>query len=345
MNDFVGLLVFVLLLLGNAFFVGAEFAVMSARRSQIEPLADGGNKRAKVVLWAMENVSLMLACAQLGITVCSLLILNVAEPAIHGLLKFPFDFFGVPLSVSGVVSFVFALVFVSFLHVTIGEIVPKNMAVSASLQSVLLLGPPLVFVSRLFKPVIYVLNLCANAVLWLLKIEPKDEVSSTFTLEQVQNIVAESTREGLVDDGSGLLSGALDFSGRLVSEVMVSLDSLVTVSFDVTPAELERLVVGTGFSRFLVVDGGGFLCGYLHVKDVLCVDFVSYDVAVSGAKVRGLVNVGVGEDVEEVLVVMQRAGLHIACVVDGGGVVCGVVFLEDILEVLVGEVQDAMQRV
>ena len=119
MNDWAGILWLVVLLLGNAFFVGAEFAVMSARRSQIEPLAEAGSKRAQTTLRAMENVSLMLACAQLGITVCSLLILQVAEPAIHHLMVVPLEAVGVPVEIADVAAFAVALLLVTFLHVTI----------------------------------------------------------------------------------------------------------------------------------------------------------------------------------------------------------------------------------
>ena len=132
MSDWAGILWLAFLLVGNAFFVAAEFAVMSARRSQIEPLAEAGSKRAQTTLRAMENVSLMLACAQLGITVCSLLILQVAEPAIHHLLAVPLEAAGVPEEVANIVAFAVALLLVTFLHVTFGEMVPKHISVSVA---------------------------------------------------------------------------------------------------------------------------------------------------------------------------------------------------------------------
>ena len=217
MSDWAGILWLVVLLLGNAFFVGAEFAVMSARRSQIEPLAEAGSKRAQTTLRAMENVSLMLACAQLGITVCSLLILQVAEPAIHHLMAVPLEAVGVPMEIADVVAFAVALMVVTFLHVTFGEMVPKNISVSVADKAALLLAPPLMFIARLVKPVIVALNWSANHILKLMRIEPKDEVTSSFTLEEVQSIVQESTRHGLVDDDAGLITGALEFSEHTAS--------------------------------------------------------------------------------------------------------------------------------
>ena len=158
MSDWAGILWLAFLLVGNAFFVAAEFAVMSARRSQIEPLAEAGSKRAQTTLRAMENVSLMLACAQLGITVCSLLILLVAEPAIHHLLAVPLEAAGVPVGAADIVAFAVALLVVTFLHVTFGEMVPKNISVSVADKAALLLAPPLMFIARLVKPVIAALN-------------------------------------------------------------------------------------------------------------------------------------------------------------------------------------------
>jgi CBS domain containing-hemolysin-like protein len=333
MSAGMGILWLVVLLLGNAFFVGAEFAVMSARRSQIEPLAEAGSKRAKTTLWAMENVSLMLACAQLGITVCSLLILNVAEPAIKELLLIPLErWIGIPHDVSYGISFVIALLLVTFLHVTFGEMVPKNISVSTADKAALLLAPPLVFVSRIVKPVIVVLNWSANHILRAIRIEPKDEVTSTFTLEEVQSIVQESTRHGLVEDEAGLISSSLEFSGQTAESIMVPLDDLVTIGVDTTPAEFERVVGRTGFSRFAVADGDANLTGYLHLKDIMTIPEERYSVAIPVTKVRTLANLSLDEEIEDALAVMQRTGSHLARVIGPGGRTHGVLFLEDVLE-------------
>ncbi|QTG80588.1 hemolysin family protein [Arthrobacter crystallopoietes] len=345
MSAGMGILWLVLLLLGNAFFVGAEFAVMSARRSQIEPLAEAGSKRAKTTLWAMENVSLMLACAQLGITVCSLLILNVAEPAIKELLLIPLErWIGIPHDVSYGISFVIALLLVTFLHVTFGEMVPKNISVSTADKAALLLAPPLVFVGRIVKPVIVVLNWSANHILRAIRIEPKDEVTSTFTLEEVQSIVQESTRHGLVEDEAGLISSSLEFSGQTAESIMVPLDDLVTIGVDTTPAEFERVVGRTGFSRFAVADGDANLTGYLHLKDIMTIPEERYSMPIPVTKVRTLANLSLDEEIEDALAVMQRTGSHLARVIGPGGQTHGVLFLEDVLEELVGEIRDTTQN-
>ena len=339
------------LLLLNAFFVGAEFAVISARRSQIEPLADAGSRAARTALRAMEHISLMLACAQLGITVCSLGLGAVAEPAIAHLIEAPIDAVGLPESVVHPVAFAVGLTLVIYLHVVIGEMVPKNLALAGPERAVLLLAPPLMAIGRAVSPVIVVLNAVANGVLRLLRVEPKSELASTYTADEVHSIVTESAREGLLPHDHGLLTGALEFSDRLAADVMVPIGRLVTVPAGSTPAEVERLVTRTGFSRFPVVRGPGpdqpdgpVVMGYLHLKDLLYADDERHDQPVPDKRIRNLVSVNTGDEVEEALATMQRAGTHLARVVDEGGRTLGVLFLEDVLEELVGEVRDAMRR-
>ncbi len=333
-----------LLLVGNAFFVGGEFSIMAARRSQIEPLAAGGSRRARTTLVAMESISAMLATAQLGVTVCSLGLGAVAEPAIAHLLEDGFERVHVPEQLLHPVSFTLALTLVVYLHVVVGEMVPKNLAIAGPDRAALLLAPPLVWLSRALSPVIRLLNGFANGSLRLVGVTTKDEVTSAFTAEEVQSIVTESQREGLLVDGQELVRGALEFSERDAGDVAVPVADLVCVGDGTTPAEVERLVSRTGFSRFPVLDAGGELAGYLHLKDVLYADDERYDEPVPAKRVRSLVTVGAADEVEDVLAAMQRSGAHLARVVGADGRVGGVVFLEDVLEELVGEVRDATRR-
>lgn len=343
MSSTLALAIAVVLLAANAFFVGAEFAIISARRSSIEPLAETGDRRARTVLWAMENVSLMLACAQLGITVCSTSLGVVAEPAIAHLIEEPLHALGVSPAWTHPIAFVVALAVVVFLHVVLGEMVPKNLAVSGPDRAVLLFGPPLVWVARVVRPVIWALNWLANHVLRLFGVEPKDEVASAFTAQEVQSIVERSQAEGLLEDEQGLLTTAIEFSDKRAVDVMVGLDDAVVLRRDVTPAAVEDLVGRTGFSRFPVADDDGEPVGYLHVKDVLYAEGAERDLPVPAWRLRALAVAGVDDEIETVLAAMQRSGAHLARVLVDGRCT-GVVFLEDILEELVGEVSDAMQR-
>src|SRR3954465_14055649 len=205
----------VLLLAANAFFVGAEFAIISARRSAIEPLAAAGDRRAITVLWAMEHVSLVLGCAQLGLPVCSTSLGVVAEPAIAHLIADPLAALGVSEDLTHPISFVVALAVVVYLHVVLGEMVPKNLAVAGPERAALMLAPPLVGVARVVKPLVVTLDAVTRLLLRLLRVEPKEELASAFTAEEVHSIVTESRREGLLDDEEhGLLTGAPQLPAR-----------------------------------------------------------------------------------------------------------------------------------
>ncbi len=338
-----GLVWLVVLLAGNAFFVGAEFAVISAKRAQIEPRAAQGSRAAATTLYAMEHATLMLATSQLGITVCSLLILNVSEPSIHHLLEGPLGLTSLSAEAVSAVAFTIALLLVTFLHVVFGEMVPKNLAFSVPDRAALILAPPLVLVSQIFRPVIFSLNWLANGVLRLARVEPKDEATSTFTLEEVAGIVEQSRREGTLMDRSGTLAGAFEFTDRLVRDVEVPLAELVLLPDRVTPAQVHEAVRATGHSRYVVTDSDGAPTAYLHMKDVMDLAGEAFDDPVPAKRLRRLAAVSRNAQLEDGLVRLRKAGSHVATSVDDAGAVTGLLFLEDALEILVGEVVDAAQ--
>ena len=361
MSTPVALTITLLLLAGNAFFVGAEFAVTSSRRSQLEPLVEAGDARAATALWALQHISRMLATAQLGVTLCSTGLGVVAEPAIARIVQPLLTRVGVGAAGAHAVAVVVALVLVVYLHVVAGEMVPKNISISSPESAVRWLAPSLVRVSRLFGPVVTGLNGFANWVLHRLGVKTRDEVSAAFNAAEVASIVERSTAEGVLDDDTGLLSGALEFSEETAGSVMVPLSELVTLPQECTPEDVERAVASTGFSRFPLLadqvaadesaadaatDGGEgpVITGYLHLKDVLYADGTDRTEPVPAWRARALVPVGYDDEVEEALAAMQRSGAHLGHVRNAQGRFVGVLFLEDILEELVGEVNDAMQR-
>jgi CBS domain containing-hemolysin-like protein len=328
------------LLAANAFFVGAEFALISARRSVIEPRAVEGGRRARVTLKAMERVSLMIAGAQLGITVCSLGLGYLGEPAIAHLLEGPFEAIGVPEGLVHPIAFAIALALIGCLHVVLGEMVPKNLALAAPDRAALALAPPLAVVVRGLGPVIALLNGVANATLRLVGVTPKDEVTSVFTRNEVAGLVDESRREGLLDQHEGhLLVGALKFEERDAQSVLLPPTGLETVDPDITPAQFELVAARTGFSRFPVAEDGR-LQGYLHLKDVLEFEDVHRNRPIARRWIRALPVVRDTDRLRAVLATMQRSGAHLAQVADAGGRVLGVVALEDVVEELVGQIRD-----
>lgn len=344
MSDWLGIVWLVLLLIVNAFFVGAEFAVISARRSQIEPLADAGSKRAKTALYAMEHATLMLATCQLGITVGSLLILNVSEPAIHHLLVGPLEWTGMSPDVVTVTGFALTLIIVTYLHVVFGEMVPKNAAFSIPDKAVLLLAPPLVMISHGLRHLIAALNAIANGVLRLFRVEPKSETNSTYTLEEVASIVDHSRREGVLEDRSGALTAAFEFTTKRAGDVMVPLEKIVVMPPGSTPVDVEAAVAKHGFSRYPIEGVHGGLAGYAHIKDLVRISERWIDEPIPPKRVREMVTMRVDAELEDVLARMQERGIHMARIVDHHGDEIGAVFLEDVIEELVGEIQDATRR-
>lgn len=344
-DDWWGLFWLVFLLAGNAFFVGAEFAVISAKRAQIEPIAEAGSRSAKTALYAMEHATLMLATSQFGITVFSLLILLVSEPALHHLLEVPLGAIGLDPTWVGVIAFAIALIVVTFLHVVFGEMVPKNISFSLPDRAVLVLAPPLVFVSKVLSPLIRFMNAVANGILLLFRVQPKQEATSAFTLDEVATIVAESQKKGMLRDQSGALTAAFEFTEKTAKDVVIPLERLVTLPDDATPDDVQKAVSQHGFSRYPLVTDEGTPSGYLHIKDVLDIAEEECEYPVPPRRIRKLISVAEDTDLEDALAMLRRTRSHLARVHRPDGDTAGVLFLEDIIEELVGEVRDATRRV
>lgn len=333
-----GIVAAVLLLIGNAFFVGAEFAAVSVRRAQIEPLAGSGNRRAQHVLAALRRLSLLLAGAQLGITLCSLGLGAVAEPAVATLFEDLFHTLHVPAGLSHPVAFAVALALVVLLHMVLGEMVPKNIALASSERAALFLVPALDNFVRATGVLIHSLNAMANGTLRLFGIEPQDELKSAYTPEELADILAESRSEGYLDAGQHQrLTSALSFGDRTARDVAIPADALVTVLTNATVSDLERVAAETGYSRFPVRDGDR-LIGFVHVKDALTGDHGPGE-ALADRHLRAMPELAPDTPLPDVLTELRRARSHMGLVVSDGRSV-GVVALEDVVEEVVGEIVD-----
>jgi CBS domain containing-hemolysin-like protein len=209
-------------------------------------------------------------------------------------------------------------------------------------RAALILAPPLVLVARIFKPVIWSLNGIANGILRLFKVEPKDEATSAYTLDEVANIVEQSTRDGMLKDTTGALTNAFEFTAKTVADVQVPLADMVLLPGTSTPADIQQAVARHGYSRYILTNGAGDPSGYLHLKDVM--DLTSeakFTRPVPAKRIRRLASSFAGAELEDALAAMRRSGSHVARVFDAHGATTGMLFLEDIIEELVGEVQDA----
>ncbi len=348
MSPIVALTLAVLLIFGNGFFVGVEFALLAARKTLLQPLAQD-SRGARKAISAIDQLPLMVATCQFGITLCSLGLGAVGEPAVSHLLEPTFEYVGLPEALVYPLSFVLALMVVSVLHMLIGEMVPKNIALAGPERMAVVLTPALLVFLRAFRPVVTGLTRAANVVLKLLKVAPVEESASSYSPEQVAALVAEARREGLLGRREHrLLTSVLDLERRTSEAVLLPLRDLVTVSEAVTPAEVEDLVASTGFSRFPVASvdarGSTVLRGYVHLADVLDIGPRKRFLAVPPAVIRPLATVRLEDPLQIVLSTLQRSGAHLSRVVDGTGRTLGVLALEDVLEELVGEVRDLTAR-
>jgi CBS domain containing-hemolysin-like protein len=340
-GDLLALLAAVALLGGNAFFVGAEFALISARRDRLEALAARGTGGARAVRRAHADLSRMLAASQLGITICSLLLGRLGEPAVAHLIEGPFAWAGLPEPLLHPLAFAMSLAVVVVAHILLGEMVPKNLAIAGPERAAIWLVPPFLVFTTVMRPVIELFNLMANGVLRLVGVQPRDELESAFGTGELAEMIAESRREGLLDDDeTSRLTRTLRSAQRTVADVLVPLNEVVTLPARPTVDDLARAVDATGYSRFPVRAADGRLSGYLHVKDVL--DLVdSPAAAVPPGRVRGLPEIPADARLDQALGALRRSRAHLARAVDRTGRVVGLVAMENLLEHYVGTVRDA----
>jgi CBS domain containing-hemolysin-like protein len=343
----INLLITLGLLLANGFFVAVEFAVIASRRTKLEALVDDGSARARLALGAVQRLNLQLAGAQLGITMASLLLGYVAEPTVSTLIEDAIErFVEVPQGLLHTIGFVVALTIVAFLHMVLGEMVPKNVAIANPERTLLWLAVPNRLYGLLFGPALRALNALSNGLTRLVGVEPQDEVGHTASAEQLASMLDASREEGAIEEmAHQLLAGALDLGDRHVDSVMVPADGVVWLPRSATPAEAEDLVVRTGHTRLLVAgDGVDDVLGYVHAKDLLTVTGPVRRRPMPLSWVRRMPVIPRSTDLDDALLVMQRARLHVAVVVDEGAHTLGIVTLEDVIEALVGDIRDESDR-
>jgi CBS domain containing-hemolysin-like protein len=328
------LLVVVLLLLGNALFVGGEFSLIASRRTVVEPLA-ATSRRARAALSAMNQIPLMIAGAQLGITICSLGLGAIAEPALAHLLQVPFAAAGLPESAVHPVAFLFALGVVVFLHTVVGEMVPKNLTLAGPEKAVVWLGPPMLWFCIATKPILIAMKWCSKTILRVWGIEAVDAVKTVYNAEELANLVTQARTEGLLDpEEHARISGALALQTRTAGDAMRPWHEVTTVSEEVSPASLEVLATRTGRSRFPVVHRSTRrVIGFVHVKDVIGVTGPVRREAVVSLLVRPLRVVPPDRTLADLLIAMRREGSHIVLVSDGRTPL-GVLTLHDVLGVI-----------
>jgi len=332
------LLWMILLLIANGFFVAAEFAYITARRNVLEQTE---GRSAQVAVGLNRDLSLSLAAAQLGITMASLLLGAVAEPAVAALLEPAVGVLPVSEDVVHGIALVIALLIVVFLHMVVGEMAPKNIAISAPERSALAMALPFRGFIFLFKPLIALLNATANGVLRLFGVPPAVALEVGHSAEDLAVIIATGRREGVIEDfAHRLLTGAIVFGDLDASEVMVPRPDIDAAPSSASVAEIQELMRVTGHSR-IPIHGGDLddILGLVHVKDLM-IDEIDPDAPLDRELIREALVVPETAPLRSVLTEMRQGRSHLAVVVDEHGSTAGIITLEDIAEELVGEIAD-----
>ncbi len=332
----------------NGFFVAVEFALVGSRRSRLEAMQAEGRRGAAGALAATRDLTVQLAGAQLGITIASLLLGSVAEPAAVDLIERATGPLALPAGVRHGTALVLGLGLIVFLHLVVGEMVPKGIALSDPERALLrVTGLNRVYVT-LFGPLIRFLNWSAAVFSRvLLRIEPRGGLNTAHTAEEVAVMLAESRDEGLIEDfAHDLLAGVLDFGGRDAAAVMVPREQIVTVSREASVEDVERTVVASGHSRLPVVGPGGLddVIGFVHAKDLLTVPAEARRRPIPFRLIRRMLVVPRERSLEDLLLSMRQSRVHFALVVEPDRTTAGLVTLEDLLEVLVGDILDESDR-
>lgn len=338
------LIVFILVFL-NGFFVAAEFSLVKVRQSRLTQLVSEGNRRAVYALRVNKKLDAYLSATQLGITLASLGLGWVGEPAVSELLIEPLMHqMGVsdPTLIS-TVSVAVGFAIITFLHIVIGELAPKSLAIQKSEAASLWLSAPLLFFYKVFLPVIWLLNSAANAMLRAIGIEPAGEGEAAHSEEEIRILMNQSAKSGVIDkDEMKLMDNIFDFSDMLAREVMLPRTDMDCLYTNLTWEENMRIVAETKHSRYPVaVEDKDQIIGFVHITDLLLPE--SDRPLKLEEMVRPILNVPESMEVSHVLRLMQKKHSQLTLVVDEYGGTAGLLTVEVILEEIVGDLHDEFE--
>ncbi len=333
------LVVAAILIVVNGFFVAFEFAMVAAKRSAFEAGAEQGRRIPKAAIESMSDLSLQLAGAQFGITLVTLALGYVGEPVLAGLFESVFED-SVSSEVNRILSFVLALTIVSFLHLVVGEMVPKNIAIAAAVPTVRWLVLPSRAYLKVFGPVVRLLNLLANAGCRLVGVEPRDELEASASLSELSAILSTSSKGGGIEaESAGRLQGALDFAERSIAEIATPLSSMATIRMGTTAVAAERIVATSGQHRLPIISpalGESRIVGYLHAKDLLDIPAEERTAPLPSSIHRPMAIIAADRSLVEALEALKLRRRHMALVI-GDGVPVGVATVEQIIEGLLAD--------
>ena len=344
LRDLLGLLAVAILVALNGFFVAAEFALVSVRKTRIEELVNKGDRRAKRVFQALEHLDTYIAATQLGITMASLALGAVGEPAVERLIEPFFRFLPEKAQyfTSHSVAIAIAFSLVTALHIVFGELAPKSVALQKPDGTALMVTGPLNLFLAIFRPFILVLNATGNFVTRRLGLEAATEHGSVHSVEELELLVHTTREAGEIDEQQELMvSGVFDFKDTIVRKVMTPRPDITAIDIETPTGEILRVVAASGHSRLPVYeDNLDNIVGLIHVKDVLQdVADGSMDASVR-ALMRPALFVPESKRASFLLSELRRQKIQLAVVRDEYGVVSGIVTIEDLLEEIVGDILD-----
>ena len=335
------------LLAVNAFFVAGEFGLVTVKRSRVTRLAEEGDRRASRILAGLRRLSFHLSGAQLGITVSSLVLGVVAEAALSPLVVPVLDWLPITETAIPAITVVVALSIATAAQLVFGELVPKNLAITYPYPTTVRVGVPMLAVNNFLSPITRVLNASANWTVRRLGIEPREELQGVRSLEELELIIRASGEGGeLTDDELSLLTRSIAFAENLTSDVMVPRVQVVGLPESSTVTDLQAAAVGSGHSRFPVYGTDlDHIVGVVHVKDTFRVPYERRGTEAITNYMRPALVIPETQPVDTVLVELRTRGSGMAVVTDEYGGTAGIVTSEDLLEEILGEIEDEYDTV
>lgn len=323
------------LLAANGFFVASEFALVAAKRHRLAEKAASGSRAARLAVQGGKQLTVTLAGAQLGITLCTLGLGALAKPAVAKLLDPVLAAIGLPEQVAYVVAFLISIVLVVFLHMVIGEMAPKSWAISHPERSALALAIPFEGYIRVTKPLLRLLNGAANLALRTAGVTPKDEIGDSVHAEDLSVLVKQSAEDGLLaDQQHRILAGVLNLRDTTVGELAIARADMVTVDVTAAGEEIERVSLTSGRSRLVVLDAGDRPLGIVHIRDVL-----KRPEATAAELLSEPFTLAPDTAISQAVSAMRRERAQLALLTEGGKAT-GLVTLEDLLEQVLGDFED-----
>ncbi|WP_248927347.1 hemolysin family protein [Paenibacillus hamazuiensis] len=328
-----------LLVFLNGFFVAAEFAMVKVRQSRIDTLVQHGNVRAKFARAVISNLDAYLSACQLGITLASLGLGWLGEPAAARLLRPLLSTFGLPEPVIHTISFIIAFAFITALHITLGEQFPKTYAIRKSEQVTLLSAAPMMIFYKLMYPFIWFLNGVSNWMLRRSGIEPKEKRESAHNEEEIRILMKESNKSGLIDNTElTLVDNIFEFAETTAREIRIPRTDMICLYANLSYEENKAIAISEMHTRYPVCDPDkDNIIGFVHIKDLLKTE-ESFENIKSIA--RPIMGVPESMQISDLLKLMQKKKAQMALLIDEYGGTSGLVTFEDIIEEIVGEIQD-----